>query len=321
VSYYWEADTLLCDSGWHGAKRASLAVFGQVNIGKGTGMKTGDVEWIPISDGTVWWDGGGAFGLVPRARWEKLLPPDAQNRVPLALRCLLIRAPNVTLLVDTGMGDKVTPDMAERQNFTVERPDGWLVDDLARHGVEPSDVDIVVLTHLHADHCGGSTRIVDGRLVPTFPRAQYWVQRREWQEAHRPNERTRSTYLGENFDPLQQTGQLCLLDGDAPVTRGVRVAVAPGHTAAMQAVVIESGGETAAFISDLAFFRWHLERLAWVSAYDIDPMTTIDTKRRWQPWLAERQATVILQHDPQMIAGTLREDKGRYTLVGSAVHP
>ena len=184
-------------------------------------MKIGDIELIPVSDGTAWWDGGGAFGLVPKTRWEKLLPPDAQNRVPMALRCLLIRTPSATILVDTGMGDKVTPEIAEQQGFALERPNGWLVDDLARHGVAPEEVDLVVLTHLHADHCGGSTRWLDGRLVPTFPRAEYWVQQREWDDAHHPNERTRATYYSVNFDPLEATGQLCLLRGNAPVTQGV----------------------------------------------------------------------------------------------------
>jgi glyoxylase-like metal-dependent hydrolase (beta-lactamase superfamily II) len=275
-------------------------------------MKVGDIELIAISDGTVWWDGGGAFGLVPKIRWEKLLPPNAQNRVPMALRCLLIRTPNTTILVDTGMGDKVTPEVAEQQSFALDRPNGWLLDDLARQGVAPEDVDVVVLTHLHADHCGGSTRWLDGRFVPTFPRAEYWVQQREWDDAHHPNERTRATYYTVNFDPLEATRKLCLLRGDAPVTRGVRVAVAPGHTAGIQAVVIESGDHTAVFLSDLAFFHWQLERLAWVSAYDIDPMTTIETKRRWQPWLVERQATVFFQHDPLMAVGELKVQEGHY---------
>jgi glyoxylase-like metal-dependent hydrolase (beta-lactamase superfamily II) len=280
-------------------------------------MKIGDVELIPLSDGTTWWDGGGSFGLVPRVRWEKLLPPDAQNRVPMALRCLLVRTPQATILVDAGMGDKVTREMAEQQDFALERPNGWLVDDLARHGVEPLDVDLVILTHLHADHCGSSTRILDGQLVPTFPRAKYWVQQREWDDAHHPNERTRATYLSANFDPLEASGQLCLLNGEAPITRGVRVAVAPGHTAGMQAIVIEppGSGQAVVFLSDLAFFRWHLERLAWVSAYDLDPMTTIETKRRWQRWLAERQAIIVFQHDPQVPVGRLIERDGRYVVI------
>jgi len=280
-------------------------------------MKIGDFDLIPLSDGTTWWDGGGSFGLVPKTLWEKLLPPDAKNRVPMALRCLLVRTPQATILVDAGMGDKVTREMAEQQNFSLERPNGWLVDDLARHGVSPEDVDLVVLTHLHADHCGSSTRILDGQLVPTFPRAQYWVQQREWDDAHHPNERTHATYQGANFDPIEASGQLCLLNGDAAIRRGVRVAVAPGHTAGMQAIVIEppGSGQVVVFLSDLAFFRWHLERLAWVSAYDLDPMTTIETKRRWQRWLAERQAIIVFQHDPQVPVGRLVEQAGRYAVI------
>ena len=278
-------------------------------------MQMGNLHIIPITDGTTWWDGGGAFGLVPKVRWEKLLPPDAQNRIPMVLRCLLIRAPNVTLVVESGLGDKITPEMAEQQNFRLDRPSGGLLDDLARHGVKPEDVDIVVLTHLHADHCGGSTRIIEGRLVPTFPRAKYWVQQREWEDAHHPNERTRATYFSANFDPLQESGQLCLINGNTQVTRDVRVEVAPGHTAGMQSVVIESGGETAVFLGDLAFFHWQLERLAWVSAYDLDPMMTIETKRRWQPWLAKRQAIIFFQHDPQVAVGTLVEQNGRYQVI------
>ena len=280
-------------------------------------MKIGDFELTPLSDGTVWWDGGGSFGLVPKVRWEKLLPPDAENRVPMALRCLLVRTPQATVLVDAGMGDKVTREMAEQQNFRLERPNGGLLDDLARHGVSPDEVDLVVLTHLHMDHCGTSTRILDGQLMPTFPRAQYWVQRREWEDAHHPNERTRATYLSANLNPIEASGQLCLLNGDANITRGVRVAVAPGHTAGMQAIVVEppGSGQVVVFLSDLAFFRWHLERLAWVSAYDLDPMTTIETKRRWQRWLAERQAIIVFQHDPQVAVGRLVEQDGRYMVI------
>ena len=278
-------------------------------------MRIGDIDLTPLSDGTTWWDGGGAFGLVPKVRWERLLPPDEQNRVPMVLRCLLVRTSQATVLVDAGMGDKVTPEMAEQQNFGLERPNGWLVDDLARHGVAPEDVDLVVLSHLHSDHCGASTRVLHGQLVPTFPRAQYWVQQREWDDAHHPNERTRATYYLANMDPILASGQLRLVNGNASVTRGVRVEVVPGHTAGLHAIVIESGGQTAVFPSDLAFFRWQLERLAWVSAYDLDPMTTIETKRRWQPWLAEREAVIVFQHDPQVPVGKLVMQDGHYTVI------
>ncbi|RJQ78963.1 MAG: MBL fold metallo-hydrolase [Desulfobacteraceae bacterium] len=275
-------------------------------------MIFGDMELIPITDGTSWGDGGGAFGLVPKTVWDELLPSDSRNRIPMILRCLLVRTPQATILVETGMGDKVTPEIAEKQHMRLERPNGWLLDDLRRHDVAPDDVDIVLLTHLHGDHSGGGTRFLDGQIVPTFPRAHYLVQQREWRDAHNLNERTRATYFGINYDPIEKAGKLKLLDGDAAVIPGVRLVTAPGHTAGLQVVIFESGGQTAVFLGDLAFFHWQLERLAWVSAYDVDPLGSIETKRIWQPWLAEREALIIFQHDPLITAGKLVSREGRY---------
>ena len=277
-------------------------------------MRIGDIELIPVADGTVWNDGGGAFGLVPKTTWEKLLPCDSCNRIPMVLRCLIIRTPQVTILVDTGMGDKITPEMAAMNNVLLSRPEGWLLDNLATHSISPNDIDIVLLTHLHSDHSGGSTRFVNGELVPTFPRAHYWVQEKEWADAHNLNKRTRSTYVDFNYAPLEQTKQLHLLDGNAPVTEGVRLVTAPGHTRGLQIVVIESGGQTAVYLGDVAFLHWQLEKLAWVSGYDIDPNTNIETKRFWQKWLVERQALIIFQHDPIIIAGKLLMQDNRYNV-------
>jgi glyoxylase-like metal-dependent hydrolase (beta-lactamase superfamily II) len=278
-------------------------------------MKTGRVDVWPVSDGIGWWDGGGAFGLVPKTRWQKLLPADENNRVPMVLRCLLIRSAGKIIVVDTGLGERVTPEVAAQQDFELARPHGGLLDDLARHGVRPGDVDIVLLTHLHADHCGGSTVLREGQLVPAFPRAQYWIQRHEWQDAHHTNERTRATYLGDNFDPLEAAGRLRLIEGDTQVTDEVRTVITPGHTPAHQSVMVESEGQTLFFTGDMALWRWNIERLAWVTAYDLEPMVTIETKRRWQAWLAERQAVIVFDHDPLIEAGVLRrEQDGRYAV-------
>jgi glyoxylase-like metal-dependent hydrolase (beta-lactamase superfamily II) len=166
----------------------------------------------------------------------------------------------------------------------------------------------VINTHLHADHCGGNTRRQGEGLKPTFPNAQYLVQRLEWADAIAPNERTRATYLLENYRPLEESGQLKLINGNTRVTSEVRTAVTRGHTRAHQVVILESGGETVLFIADMASLHYHLERLAWVPAYDLEPMESIETKRYWQQWVVERDALIIFQHDTQIPFGRLKPD-------------
>lgn len=251
-------------------------------------------------------DGGSTFGMVPHTIWAELFPPDMQNRVPFALNSLLIRSQGKTILVDTGYGMKL--DEKARRRAGLERPEGDVVEALARQGVVVEEVDIVLNTHLHADHCGGNTIRQGERLLPTFPRAKYWVQRLEWADAIAPNERTRATYLPENFRPLEEAGQLQLINGATRITGEVRTAITRGHTRAHQVVILESGGETALFVADMASLHYHLERLAWVPAYDLEPMESIETKRYWQQWAVERDALIIFQHDTQIPFGKLRAD-------------
>ncbi|RME48238.1 MAG: MBL fold metallo-hydrolase [Caldilineae bacterium] len=274
----------------------------------------GSIEYHFVSDGISWNDGGGAFGLVPKVVWEKKLPPDEFNRVPLHLNCLLLRAGGKTILVDTGLGDKLTPKQAKI--FGVDRPDGGLLDNLARLGVSPAEVDIVINTHLHADHCGGNTTFAAGgeRIVPTFPNAEYWIQRLEWADAILPNERTRATYLSENFEPLMQSGHLKLLYGDTPVVEGVRLVITRGHTRAHQSVLLESEGAYGFYVGDLSSLSYHFERTAWVTAYDVEPLETIETKRRWQNWAVETGAVVMFEHDPRITAATLHRDGRHFRL-------
>lgn len=278
-------------------------------------LQIGRVEITLVSDGLVWLDGGGAFGLVPRVRWKKLLPPDELNRVPLNLNCLLIRSEGKIILVDTGLGNHLTDK--QRRNFGLVRDDGGLTQALARVGIAPEKVDIVINTHLHADHCGGNTSYRDEskELVPTFSKAEYWIQRLEWADAAFPNERTRTAYLAQNFIPLEKTGQLKLVNGDTRVSSEVYTVITRGHTRAHQSVVIESEGNDALYTGDLATLAIHFERLAWVTAYDVEPLETIETKRRWQHWALERDALIIFPHDTQIPVARLRKDiEGRMQL-------
>jgi glyoxylase-like metal-dependent hydrolase (beta-lactamase superfamily II) len=271
-------------------------------------MQIGRTEIHLLSDGLMWLDGGGAFGLVPRLMWEKLRPPDELNRIPLGLNCLLVRSEGKTILVDTGLGDHLTDK--QYQSFGLVRDDGGSIQALARLGVMPEEINIIINTHLHVDHSGGNTtrRDEDGVVIPTFPNAEYWIQRLEWADAAFPNERTRGAYLPENFLPLQAAQQLRLLHGDTRVSSEVRTAVTRGHTRAHQSVVIESEGETALYTGDLSTLAIHFERLAWVTAYDVEPLETIETKRYWQRWALERDALIIFPHDTQMPMARLQTD-------------
>jgi glyoxylase-like metal-dependent hydrolase (beta-lactamase superfamily II) len=280
-------------------------------------MHIGSAQIHLLSDGLMRLDGGGPFGLVPRTRWETLLPPDESNRVPLDLNCLLIRSEGKNILVDTGLGDHLTDK--QRQIYDLVRENGGLPEELARLGVTPEAIDIVINTHLHADHCGGNTtyRAKDGELVPTFSNAEYWIQRLEWADAAFPNERTRAAYLAPTFMPVKAAGHLRLLNGDTHVTTEVRTIVTRGHTRAHQSVVIESEGKTALCTADMATLAVHFERLAWVTAYDVEPLETIETKRRWQRWALERDALIVFGHDTKMPVARLRENAKGQVLLSS----
>lgn len=251
-------------------------------------------------------DAGGPFGLVPRALWGKNLPPDEENRIPMDLNCLLIYSDGKVIVVDTGLGDKLSE--RARGFWGLEWPHGTLLENLADQGVKPEDVDIVIDTHLHSDHCGGNTRLVNSKVAPTFPRAEYWVQYLEWADAMHPNARTRASYLPEDFRPLWEENRLHLLHGDTQVTEEVSCVVTRGHTRGHQSVILETGGAPVMFLADLASYAIHMARGGWVTAYDVEPMENIATKKRWQTWALETGATLIFEHDTQIPVGRLVQD-------------
>ena len=266
-------------------------------------MRLGNVTLHALSDGIQWSDGGGLFGLVPKVLWEQVTRPDELNRVAFQLRCLLVETDKQRILVDTGLGDKLSDKEREQNNLTGERR---LLSSLEAVGIGPMDVDLVINTHLHNDHCGGNTRYgEDGELAPAFPWATCCVQRLELADAAFPDERTQATYRRENWEPLQQAGQLRVLSGDTRLTGEVSVIVTPGHTRAHQCVLIESEREKALFMGDLASWPIHMERLAWVPAYDVEPLISIETKRKIAHWAVENRVLLIFEHHPDVIAGYL----------------
>lgn len=276
-------------------------------------MILGELELRPVSDGRFRLDGGMMFGVVPRVLWEKRMPPDEANRVELELNCLLVRGPGFVAIVDTGLGTNLGEK--ERERIWGLQPGPRLLENLASVGVRPEDVNLVINTHLHIDHCGGNTVVRDGRLVPTFPRARYLVQRREWEDAIQPNERTRTSYLPELLRPVAEAGQLQLLDGESQVNPLLRCLPTPGHTVGHQSVLLGRGTEKALFLGDVAPFAVHCERLAWVPAIDVLPLVTMESKRALLPRAADESYLLIFYHERTLNGARLARDGDEYRLV------
>ncbi len=263
-------------------------------------MRFGDLEFFILNDGTFRLDGGAMFGVIPRPMWERVAPPDARNRITLAMNSLLIRAAGKWILVETGAGDKWDAKRRDIYAFAGQR----LPDHLADRGLRPEQVDIVVNTHLHFDHCGWNTRITEGKLVPTFPNARYIVQRGEFEHAQHPSERDRASYFPENFEPMSATGQWDLLDDDREIAPGVELIRAPGHTKEMMIVRLSGGGQTAVFLADLVPTTAHLP-YPWVMGFDLFPLTTVENKKKWLPEIARQGWLALFGHDQKIPSARL----------------
>jgi glyoxylase-like metal-dependent hydrolase (beta-lactamase superfamily II) len=264
-------------------------------------------------------DGGAMFGVVPRTLWKTRIEPDDRNRIPLAMRCVLIEHPDGLVLVDTALGNKEDAKFLDIYGVENQGLEGatQLEDALASAGFLPRDIKWVINTHLHFDHAGGNTTMDpdlenDPRrhIRMTFPHATYMVQRGELEFARHTNERTRASYLPHNFEPIAAAERWRLLDGEGEVLPGISVRPTPGHVPFHQAIVIQSGGETAVFVGDLFPTTAHLP-LPWIMGYDLEPLRTLESKRAL---LAEAVAggwRMIFEHDPRVVLGRpVREGKG-----------
>jgi glyoxylase-like metal-dependent hydrolase (beta-lactamase superfamily II) len=259
-------------------------------------------------------DGGAMFGIVARPLWEKRIAPDPINRIPLALRCLLIEAPNALVLLDTGIGNKEENRFRTIYGVENEGAPTRLEDALGAVGFAPEDVQIVINSHLHFDHAGGNTmRATSGEVVPAFPAARYLVQRGELDFAHTDNERIRASYLRHNFVPLLDKGLWDLLEGETRVTRGVRVILTPGHTPHHQSILIESEGQVACFLADVCPTSAHLP-LPWIMGYDLEPLVTLESKRGLWERAREEDWLLVFGHDPLVPWGRLDPFEEKPTL-------
>jgi glyoxylase-like metal-dependent hydrolase (beta-lactamase superfamily II) len=260
-------------------------------------LKLGSWNVHTIETGFVWLDGGSMFGSVPKPLWSKLEPPDERNRIRLSMRCLLLEGEGRRILVDDGAGDKMSPKLADI--YRIEHDEQSLERSLMALGVGLPDVTDVVLTHLHFDHAGGSTRRDGDRVVPTFPRARYHVQGRNLENARHPNPRERASYMAENFEPLAEHGVLETWDGPQRPWPGIEIFTAEGHTRGQQLVRIESAEGVLYFVADLIPMAPHV-RIPFVMGYDMAAIETMDEKRSLLTRAAAERAWIALEHAPSV---------------------
>jgi glyoxylase-like metal-dependent hydrolase (beta-lactamase superfamily II) len=274
--------------------------------------KLGGYEVFPVETGRFRLDGGAMFGIVPKPLWERQIPPDERNRIPLAMRCLLLRGFGKTILVDTGIGTKGSEKF--KDIYGVDHRHSELVRSLENLGVDRSEVTDVILTHLHFDHCGGSTYEENGEVVPTFPNATHYIQREHWEWALDPNPREKASFLQENFLPLKERDLLRLLEGEEEVFPNVEIKVFRGHTRAMQTVLLRGEEGTLFYGADLFPTRAHVAP-AWIMAYDVEPLVTLREKEEVLALCAEEQWVVFFEHDPDVGTAQIASKDGRYEVL------
>ena len=279
----------------------------------------GELRLHAIEGGLQWLDGGAMFGVVPKPLWERRIPADARNRIPLAARALLLETPDELVLIETGLGNKSDEKAVEIYGIDSLPADSTVAPDRVQAGVReagfsPDEVTLVINTHLHFDHAGGNTyRDAGGETRVAFPRARYVVQWREWEYAHVTNERTRASYIRHDFDPVHAAGAFEFLHGEGEVVPGISVLSTPGHTPHHQSVLVRSGGETACYLGDVVPTMAHLP-LPWIMGYDVEPLVTLESKRRVLGRAVEEGWLLVSTHDPVTAWGYLEEREMKLVL-------
>ena len=278
----------------------------------------GEYELIVLTDGACRFDGGAMFGVVPKTLWSRRMPADEENCVTLGLNTVVVRTGTHTVVIETGLGDKLSAKQRAIYRGSAEAH-GQLPSAFAAAGIGLDEVDIVINTHLHWDHCGwNTTRQPDGSVTPTFPNARYYAHRGEVEHGHCKLERDGVSYLGESYDPLIASGQMTLLDlkdGEVEqIVPGISVELFPGHTRQLMAVHIDAGGRRACYISDLVPTSAHLDP-TWVMSFDLDPLRTIEERKRFLARAIPEQWLVLFTHDHATPMGFIEiGEKGRPVL-------
>jgi glyoxylase-like metal-dependent hydrolase (beta-lactamase superfamily II) len=271
-------------------------------------MKIGKYEIHSITSGYFALDGGAMFGIIPKTLWEKTNKADSENRIKLSTRNLLLISGSRKILIDTGMGEKW--DEKSRRIYNINQDGLSIQTGLEKLSFKPGDITDVILTHLHFDHTGGSTKLDNGKLIPAFPNANYYVQKKNYEWAVNPSEKDKGSYMKDNFEPLMQEGSLKFIEGEEQFDDGIEFMVINGHTFAQQLIKISDSANTILFCGDLFPTTSHIP-LPYVMGYDLQPLVTIKEKKEVLRNAVEENWKLFFEHDPITETATVAlTDKG-----------
>ncbi len=268
-------------------------------------MQIGKYKLKTILSGFIGLDGGAMFGIIPKPLWEKTNPADELNRVTLSTRSLLLASEDKKILIDTGMGNKW-----DEKSKKIYRIDPKLDIELAllQNGINPNEITDVLLTHLHFDHTGGSTKLENGKIIPTFPNAKYFVQKKNFEWAMNPSDRDKGSYIKENFEPLVKEGVLNLIDGEINFDENISFRIINGHTFAQQMIKISDSSSTVLYCADLMPFVSQI-RIPYVMGYDLQPMITVQEKKKYLQLAADENWQLYFGHDPEFALATVKHSE------------
>lgn len=268
-------------------------------------MKIGKYNLHTVQSGLFSLDGGAMFGIIPKPLWEKTNPADELNRIKLSTRNLLLISDDKKILIDTGMGNKW--DDKSKNIYNID-PKLDLELALEQNGIKSDEITDILLTHLHFDHTGGSTKFENGKLVPAFPNAKYYVQKKNFEWGRNPTDRDKGSYIKDNFEPLVKEGVLNLIDGEIDFDDNISFRIINGHTFSQQMIKISDSSNTVLYVADLLPFVSQI-KIPCVMGYDLQPLVTVEEKKKYLKLAAEENWKLYFGHDPDYAIATVKHSE------------
>jgi len=279
-------------------------------------MKIGQYELHSIETGRFALDGGAMFGIVPKVLWSKLHPADDKNRIDMALRSLLIVDDKRKILIDTGIGTKLSKK--SQKIYKLDQTEYNLEASLEKYDLETKDITDVILTHLHLDHVGGATYLKGKKQKLTFPNATHYVQKTHHEWASKPSEKDKGSFINEDFKTIEKEGKLRLIDGYAMILPNIDVIIYDGHTIGQQLVKISDGIDTLVYCGDVIPFTSHI-KLPYIPSYDINPITSIEDKEKLLTRACNGDWILFFEHDPVTEAVKVEKDNKGNTIIRETI--